>query len=61
MGVGPDDTRAPGRDTAEQGELELHDSPIEELTHLAPREMIGGFYRSVGVSWKGGTVLDPGP
>jgi acetoacetate decarboxylase len=46
---------------AGQAELVLHDSPVEELTHLAPREVIGGFYRSVGVSWKGGSVLDPGP
>jgi hypothetical protein len=44
-----------------QAELALHDSPIEELTHLALREMIGGYYRSVGMSWKSGTVLDPDP
>jgi acetoacetate decarboxylase len=37
--------------------LELHDSPVAELTRLAPREMIGGYYRSVGMSWDGGTRL----
>jgi hypothetical protein len=39
--------------------LELHDSPVAELTRLAPREMLGGYYRSVGMSWDGGTRLDP--
>jgi len=39
--------------------LEFHDSPVAELTRIAPREMIGGYYRSVGMSWDGGTLLDP--
>jgi hypothetical protein len=39
-------------------EIELFDSPTEELAALAPREMIGAYYRSVGFSWRGGTVLD---
>jgi len=41
-------------------ELEFHDSPVAELTRIAPEEMIGGYYRSVGMSWDGGTLLDPG-
>jgi acetoacetate decarboxylase len=44
---------------AGEAELELHASPVEELLPaLAPVEMIGGFYRQVGVSWNGGTLLD---
>jgi hypothetical protein len=38
----------------------FHDSPVEELTRIAPLEEIGGFYRSVGMSWDGGTLPDPG-
>jgi acetoacetate decarboxylase len=39
-------------------ELELHETPTEELaTLLEPDEIIGGFYHRVGVSWKGGTTL----
>lgn len=43
-----------------QGEAELtfHESPVEELTRIAPREMIGAYHRSVGVSWGGGTRLE---
>ena len=45
---------------AGEAELRLHASPVEELLPaLAPVEMIGGFYRQVGVSWNGGTLLDP--
>jgi hypothetical protein len=40
--------------------IAFHDSPVEELTRLAPREMIGAYYRSVGVSWRRGSVLGPG-
>jgi hypothetical protein len=40
-------------------EIELFPSPTEELDALAPREMIGAYYRSVGFSWNGGTLLDP--
>ncbi len=42
-------------------ELTLYDSPVEELTSIAPREMIGAYYRTVGVSWGGGTLLERGP
>jgi acetoacetate decarboxylase len=38
-------------------ELELFAAPTEELSLLAPVEMIGGYYHRVGVSWKGGTTL----
>ena len=41
--------------------LELFESPTEELAALEVREIIGGYYRQVGVSWDGGTVLDPHP
>jgi len=37
--------------------LELFDSPAEELARLEVREIIGGYYRQVGVTWDGGTVL----
>jgi acetoacetate decarboxylase len=39
-------------------ELELFDSPWDELASALPvREVIGGYYRQVGVSWDGGTTL----
>lgn len=39
-------------------DLELHDSPWDELAALLPvREVISGYYRQVGVSWNGGTTL----
>jgi acetoacetate decarboxylase len=37
--------------------LELFESPTEELHLLAPLEIIGGYYRQVGVSWDGGRRL----
>jgi acetoacetate decarboxylase len=40
-------------------ELTLFDSPVEELTRLAPREMIAGYWRSVGTTFTGGTTLEP--
>jgi hypothetical protein len=39
-------------------DLSLFDSPVEELTRLAPQELIAGYWREVGVSWKGGTTLE---
>lgn len=39
--------------------LDILDSPHDELSLLAPEEVIGGFYHRVGVSWKGGTTLRP--
>jgi acetoacetate decarboxylase len=37
--------------------LELFASPTEELDRLGVEEIIGGYYRQVGVSWDGGRVL----
>ena len=37
--------------------LELFDSPTEELARLEVGEIIGGYYRQVGVTWDGGRVL----
>jgi hypothetical protein len=39
--------------------LELFESPTEELARLAPREIIGGYFRSVGTTFAGGTTLRP--
>ena len=41
-------------------EIELFDSPTEELAGLEVEEIIGGYYRQVGVSWNGGTLLASG-
>jgi acetoacetate decarboxylase len=41
--------------------LELFTSPTEELDRLAVIEIIGGYYRQVGVTWDGGHVLDDDP
>lgn len=38
--------------------LTLFDSPTEELTSLAPLEIIGGYFRSVGTTFAGGTTLE---
>ena len=35
----------------------VFESPTEELHLLRPEEIIGGYYRQVGVTWDGGTVL----
>jgi acetoacetate decarboxylase len=40
-----------------EAELDLFESPSEELSLLAPLEVIGGYYHRVGVSWGGGTTL----
>lgn len=37
--------------------LELFESPTEELARLDVTEIIGGYYRQVGVTWDGGSVL----
>ena len=41
--------------------LELFDSPTEELTRLAPFEIIGGYYRQVGQSMHAGTTVAAQP
>ena len=38
-------------------ELRLFDSPTEELARLEVQEVIGGYYRQVGVVWDGGRTL----
>jgi acetoacetate decarboxylase len=35
----------------------LYDSPTEELDRLQPQELIGGYYRQIGVKWDGGHLL----
>ena len=40
--------------------LELFESPTEELARLEVGEIIGGYYRQVGVTWDGGRVLARG-
>ena len=43
---------------AGEAELTLADSPWDEPAALLPvREVIGGYYRQLGVSWNGGTTL----
>jgi hypothetical protein len=37
--------------------FDLFPAPTEELDRLAPREILGAYYRQVGVVWDGGTVL----
>ncbi|HUY42604.1 MAG TPA: acetoacetate decarboxylase family protein [Acidimicrobiales bacterium] len=38
--------------------LELFDSPSEELASLVPREIIGGYFRTVGTTFNGGRTLE---
>ncbi len=40
--------------------LHLGESPTEELALLVPHEMIAGYWRTVGTSWKAGTTLSKG-
>lgn len=42
-------------------EIDLFESPTEELHRLAPIEMIGGYWRLVGTSWAGGTTVAAAP
>lgn len=42
---------------AAEADLELGESPFEELADLAPQEIIGGFYHKVATSWREGTTL----
>lgn len=42
---------------ADVDHFELFASPTEELDRLAPREIIGGYYRQVGVVWDGGELI----
>ncbi|MFF3272326.1 acetoacetate decarboxylase family protein [Streptomyces chrestomyceticus] len=47
-----------GQAWAADAELDLFESPTEELAALAVAEPIGAYYRQVGVCWNGGTVLE---
>jgi acetoacetate decarboxylase len=38
-------------------EVDLSESPSEELSLLHPLEVVAGYYHRVGVSWDGGTTL----
>ncbi|HEY5121042.1 MAG TPA: acetoacetate decarboxylase family protein [Acidimicrobiales bacterium] len=38
--------------------LELFDSPSEELLSIAPREILGGYFRSVATTFAGGRTLE---
>jgi hypothetical protein len=38
--------------------LEVFDSPTEELSSIAPRELLGGYFRSVGTTFNGGTTVE---
>ena len=38
--------------------IELFDSPTEELSRLVPEEVIGGYFRTVGTTFAGGTTLE---
>ena len=42
---------------AEVDSFVLYDSPTEELDRLRPKELIGAYYRQVGVEWNGGELL----
>jgi len=46
-----------GQAWAGDAELRLFDAPTEELAALEVDEIIGGYFRQVGVVWNGGTVL----
>ncbi len=41
--------------------LEFFESPTEELAQLTPLEIIGGYFRSVGTTFAGGTTLRSTP
>ena len=44
-----------------EAHLSLFPSPAEEHHRLAPREIIGAYWRRVGMSWNGGTTLHRSP
>jgi acetoacetate decarboxylase len=39
-------------------ELELFASPAEEFDRLAPREILGAYYRQLGATFAGGTTVE---
>ena len=46
-----------GQSWSGDAELRLFDSPTEELSRLRVDEIIGGYYRQVGLTWNGGRTL----
>lgn len=46
-----------GQAWSADADLRLFDSPTEGVSRLFVDEMIGGYYKQVGVIWDGGTVL----
>jgi len=47
-----------GQPWSGEAELELFDSPWDELASTLPiKEIIGGYYREVGVTFNGGKLL----
>lgn len=38
-------------------DLDYFESPVEELTSIAPKEKIAGYWHEIGVSWKAGETL----
>ncbi|MEH1128884.1 acetoacetate decarboxylase family protein [Micromonospora sp. CPCC 206061] len=49
-----------GTPWAADAELRLLDAPTEELADLRVDELIGAYYRQVGVCWNGGALLESG-
>jgi acetoacetate decarboxylase len=66
-GLAVDELIATGAASFEAGQawrgdadLELFEAPTEELARLEIHEPIAAYYRQVGVTWNGGTLLDSG-
>ena len=38
-------------------QFKLYDTPTEEMARLEVRDIIGGYYRQIGVTWNGGRTL----
>jgi acetoacetate decarboxylase len=49
---------AVGRSFTGTFDISLFDSPTEELSRLAPKELIAGYWREVATSWRAGTTLE---
>ncbi len=49
-----------GQPWAADAELSLFEAPTEELSRLEIHEVIGAYYRQVGVTWNGGKLLESG-
>ncbi|WP_162290778.1 acetoacetate decarboxylase family protein, partial [Streptomyces luteocolor] len=49
-----------GQSWSGDADLDLFDAPTEELAALTVEEPIGAYYRQVGVTWNGGTLLEQG-